>query len=299
MMTLVCLTMLTACSSSTKFHADGSDEDAAIDTASDTSYDSSVEVLPDETTEPECMSNGDCNDSDHCTEDRCEAGICEYIETCECREDADCEDTDPCTLDACRANICENERRVDISIETVEPVDPPLIYTEGDQILLRLRFTSAINIEVREMVWNIGADCSADGVIESDPATGAYHDEGGHCASTFFQLEGVRDDNFHEDLLLDVEVRDVSSGATLQGPVPRPLEFTASTADDNLTLRLINAFLLEAGVSRDIVLIADVFTMSDLRANVPIAGIRFAAEGPLCLAFAAPVLEGLTRENEG
>ncbi len=58
-----------------------------------------------------CQDDGDCDDGNPCTEDRCRPSedLCEHFRLpgC-CREAADCDDDIPCTVDSCVDNRCQH-----------------------------------------------------------------------------------------------------------------------------------------------------------------------------------------------
>jgi len=49
-----------------------------------------------------CADNGECDDSDDCTIDTCDAGSCSNVAM-------DCNDGDGCTIDSCVGGICQND----------------------------------------------------------------------------------------------------------------------------------------------------------------------------------------------
>ncbi|MBI5610378.1 MAG: hypothetical protein HY902_15985, partial [Deltaproteobacteria bacterium] len=54
-----------------------------------------------------CTAASQCNDSDPCTVDSCNAGLCSHQNTC-CKSDAECNDNnDKCTIDTCVAGACK------------------------------------------------------------------------------------------------------------------------------------------------------------------------------------------------
>jgi len=61
----------------------------------------------------QCQLDEECNDSNDCTDDFCNAGICENTDngSCpvSCTLDSDCDDFDYCTIDSCVNGVCENE----------------------------------------------------------------------------------------------------------------------------------------------------------------------------------------------
>jgi hypothetical protein len=59
--------------------------------------------------ETPCDSPAACGDGNPCTEDRCVAGVCTYVETeCFCLTHSDCEDDDACTTDECVEMACRH-----------------------------------------------------------------------------------------------------------------------------------------------------------------------------------------------
>ena len=56
-----------------------------------------------------CSTAADCNDSNACTTDTCDAGACAHaaISGCvPCTTAADCNDSNACTTDSCDAGAC-------------------------------------------------------------------------------------------------------------------------------------------------------------------------------------------------
>jgi hypothetical protein len=256
-------------------------------------------ISPECTGTPECINDIDCDDGDPCTRDQCVDEECFYEPTCECETDFDCDDGDPCTIDVCSDHyFCRNEPFTNIWIEVIESTDTPVIYREaGDQRLLRLRFSAGVDAEITAIIANIGADCSDDGLIESDPLTGIYHDAGGPCGDEWFEYMGLRNDRWGEDLLLDAEIRVLPFTGMNMGPIAHPLAHAASEADDGVTLDFFGSFPLIAGETLDIVLVVDNLSYSDLRANIPLSGLSLAGENDICPGAETPILEGLTRIN--
>ncbi len=77
-----------------------------------------------------CLTNGDCDDRNDCTTDRCTAsntcsnrnvsagtscsgGVCDGAGACvECRTNTHCDDGNPCTFDTCSSGTCSNVNRM-------------------------------------------------------------------------------------------------------------------------------------------------------------------------------------------
>lgn len=286
--------MLTACSSD-KFVPDDTGEDSVADVIEDSVEDTEAEVPADTPEESECTNNSDCNDSDSCTMDRCEEGACVYTETCECRNDADCDDGNRCTTNECTPEgNCRTTPYFDLMIEVVEDAETPTITRADRQVLLVLQFTAMIELQVREITWHIGADCSGDGAMDTNPSTGIYDDSGGDCSNSYYQYSGLWDDQLGEDLLRNLLVSDADTGATLQGPVYANCDWV----DDTVTVRLWDEFGLSPDESRVVEFTANVQTISNLRSNVMTDSILFRdAPDELCIDAPA-MLEGFTRINE-
>jgi hypothetical protein len=58
----------------------------------------------------DCVDDAECDDSNGCTVDGCDAGACEHVAEdpgcVPCTTDAECDDDDPCTVDGCDAGVC-------------------------------------------------------------------------------------------------------------------------------------------------------------------------------------------------
>lgn len=298
LMTGLAVLMFVACGSD-KFVPDDAEEDSVADVIPDSDEDTSAEVPEDTPEEPECSEDSDCDDSDPCTEDVCNSiGLCNYTEVCECREDADCDDENRCTTNECTPEgNCRTTPFVELAIEVIENVETPMISPGSDQTLLHIRFSSLIPIEIDEIRWNIGADCSGDGMLTTS-SDGMYADSGGHCANSGYPAAGLYNDLETNGLIRNIEVQDTGSGATLQGPLGHPSFDLGITDDDFLSVVFIDNFTLDADSVRDVVLIADLTSVSDMRANVNLADIVFAGDPELCIDVESELLEGLTRINE-
>jgi len=289
--TLCLVSLIAASCSSKKFSPGDADEDVTPDAVEDSEADAS-EDAPEEA---ECYEDADCDDSDSCTSDVCASGVCENTETCECRVDADCDDWDRCTTNECMPDgTCFTTPNPDIMIEVVEESPTPTITSSDRQVLLVLRFTSMMDamVMVREITWNVGADCSGDGdMVTNDDGT--YHDNDGHCNDSYYQYEGLWDDRFGEDLLTNLLVRDADTLTTVQGPVHANCDWV----DDTVSIRLWDQFPLYPDTPRVVELMADVSTISDLRANMMVESLLIRDHEDLCIA-APEMLEGLTRVHE-
>jgi len=278
--TLCLISMFAASCSSEKFKAGDGDEDPAIDTieevedtAEDTIEDPEDDTVADVPTDP--------------------------AEEPECYEDADCDDGNRCTINECsESGFCRTTPFTELMIEVIESSDAPTVAPGTGQQLLQLRFSSLISIEIDEITWHIGGDCSGDGVIASD-SSGLYSETGGHCEDAAFPLEGLYDDFENHGHVRNIEVQDLGTGATLQGPLAYPFFDLGITDDDGISIVFTNNFTLDAESVLDVVLIADLTTVSNMRANVNVDQIVFVSETELCIDVAATVLEGLTRTNEG
>jgi len=300
-LTTVLIVLVFAACSSNKFKAGDADEDPTIDALEDVDEDAEIEVPADAPEERECYEDADCDDGDFCTEDTCsEIGVCYNIDECECRSSEDCDDHDRCTIDECLADsTCRNSPNVEFSIEVIEPVDEPTISPIGDQELLQLRFTTLYSIEIHDMVYNIGADCSGDGVINSG-TFGTYTDLGGQCANSGYPLVGLYNDLETNGLVRTVQVVNLGDGGTtIQGPIEHPSFDLGVTNDANISIPFSNHFVLEADSVTDVVLKADITTTSDMRANIRFDEIAWTGGPPdMCIFIDDDVLEGLVRVNE-
>jgi len=298
--TLCLISVLAASCSSEKFKPGDSEEDSVIDTTEDVVEDTTAEVLPDAPDAPECYEDADCDDGDSCTSDTCNSiGLCHYTEICECREDADCDDADRCTINECtESGSCRTTPFIELAIEVIESSDAPTIRRGTGQQLLQLRFSSLISLEIDEITWHIGADCSGDGVF-STSGDGYYEDTGGHCESAGFPLEGLYDDLENHGHVRNIEVRDLGTGATLQGPFAYPFFDLGITDDDGISIVFSDNISLGTESVLEVMLIADLTTASNMRANVNVNDIVFLGDPELCIDVETTVLEGLMRTNEG
>ena len=280
-------------------------EDTDCDDADECTHDlcveGSCEYEPVMTPEchPLCTEDSDCDDGDECTIDTCEdPGYCFNEEdpscTAECTEDFHCEDSDICTIDTCVEGVCEHEFDSDITIEVIEDSTSPSIRRGVNQQLLKLRITSDITMDIDELTFHIGADCSADGLIESDPTTGIYEDIGGHCGSDSYPHEGIWNDAEGVDLLWDIKVIDTATGATLMGPKFAPVFYSGTVVDDAATIHFIDDIPLVAGTPLEIEFLVETRSTSTLRANLETISIIYIVDVPVCRDY-PPVLEGLPR----
>jgi hypothetical protein len=58
-----------------------------------------------------CVNDVDCDDSNACTTDACDAGACVFTPIAQCTpciSDGECDDGDPCTADTCSTGVCIN-----------------------------------------------------------------------------------------------------------------------------------------------------------------------------------------------
>jgi hypothetical protein len=68
-----------------------------------------------------CVTPLDCDDSDDCTDESCDAGVCsnDPIPNC-CIDAGDCDDADPCTFDSCESQQCVNAPIPDCCVSDID-----------------------------------------------------------------------------------------------------------------------------------------------------------------------------------